>query len=129
VAKEWARAFYDSAAWRRQRDAYRMRVHGICELCGEPGEIVHHRRELTPVTVHDPKETLGFDNLQLLCRDCHARAHEEIIGRPKAKETGEGLRFNARGELVRVGVPPGGESVEGARHRKAESSREPTGHA
>lgn len=107
MAKEWAREFYDSMAWRRQREAYRRHVHGICELCGEPGEIVHHRRELTPKTIRDPRETLGFDNLQLLCRACHAMVHKDRIGKPKAKETRKGLRFNARGELVPEDAPPG----------------------
>lgn len=94
MAKEWARAFYDSAVWRRQREMYRRSVHGICEMCGQPGEIVHHKRELTPMTINDPKETLAFENLQLLCRDCHALVHGK-------KDAGVGLRFDARGELVR----------------------------
>ena len=95
MAKEWARAFYDSSVWRHQREMYRRHVRGICELCGEPGEIVHHRRELTPQTINDPKETLAFENLQLLCRDCHAMVHGK-------KDAGAGLKFDARGELIRT---------------------------
>lgn len=106
MAKEWARQFYDSIAWRRQREAYRRHVHGICELCGEPGEIVHHKRELTPRTIRDPEETLGFDNLQLVCRDCHAKVHGDRIGRPRANDAPKGMRFDARGELVAEGTPP-----------------------
>lgn len=94
VAKEWARWFYDSAIWRRQRDSYRRHVHNICELCGAPGEIVHHKHELTPQNIHDPKIALAFDNLQLLCRDCHALVHGK-------KDAGVGLRFDSRGELIR----------------------------
>lgn len=40
------------------------------------GEIVHHKIELTPENIHDPDITLNFDNLQLLCRDCHAAVHK-----------------------------------------------------
>ncbi|MBO7670768.1 MAG: HNH endonuclease, partial [Oscillospiraceae bacterium] len=72
MAKPWAEAFYNSPLWRTQREAYRRSVHGICEMCGAPGVIVHHIRELTPDNIDDPDTTLAFDNLQLLCRDCHA---------------------------------------------------------
>lgn len=40
------------------------------------GEIVHHKIELTPENIHNPDITLNFDNLQLLCRDCHAAVHK-----------------------------------------------------
>ena len=40
------------------------------------GEIVHHKIELTPDNIHNPDITLNFDNLQLLCRDCHAAVHK-----------------------------------------------------
>ena len=94
MAKDWARWFYDSKLWQHQREAYKRSVYGICELCGDPGVIVHHRRPLTPQTIHDPKETLAFENLQLLCRPCHEQMH----GRG---DTAPGMRFDAAGELVR----------------------------
>ena len=100
MAQEWAEAFYSSGAWKRQRRLYRERVHGICERCGEPGVIVHHRQELTPQTVGDPRWSLSFDNLELVCRDCHAAAH----GRSDAAA---GLIFDADGELVPAGTPRG----------------------
>lgn len=102
MAKEWAKWFYYSDLWKKQRTAYKRSVHGICELCGDPGVIVHHRRPLTPQTIHDPGETLAFDNLQLLCRACHEQIHD----RDHRSDTAPGLRFDAAGELVR-GVPPG----------------------
>ena len=102
VAKEWARWFYDSKLWQHQREAYKRSVHGICELCGDPGVIVHHRRPLTPKTIHDPKETLAFENLQLVCRACHEQLHEK----DRRSDTAPGLCFDAAGESVRR-VPPG----------------------
>lgn len=48
----------------------------------KPGVIVHHVEELTPFNIHRPEIALGFDNLELLCRECHAEQHtERNIGR------------------------------------------------
>ena len=41
-----------------------------------PAEIVHHKIELTPDNIDNPKITLGFDNLEAVCRDCHASIHQ-----------------------------------------------------
>lgn len=59
---------------------------GLCEQCLKkgiytPGEIVHHSNtHVTPDNVDDPEVTLSFNNLELLCRDCHAKVHEEMYG-------------------------------------------------
>lgn len=80
MAKEWAKAFYGSDEWKATRQAYRRKARGLCERClskgiVRPGEIVHHVRELTPETIHDPSIALSFENLQLVCRECHAELH------------------------------------------------------
>ena len=54
----------------------------MCEECikkgiYKPGEIVHHKEEVTPLNIYNPEITLNLENLQLLCRDCHARAHKK----------------------------------------------------
>lgn len=41
----------------------------------KPGEIVHHKVHLTPDSINDPTVALSWDNLELLCRTCHAKAH------------------------------------------------------
>ena len=46
-----------------------------------PGEIVHHKIEIDPVTIENPEIALNFDNLELLCRECHAARHEQSGGR------------------------------------------------
>ena len=43
--------------------------------------IVHHLIELDPVNINNPEITLNFNNLELLCRDCHAEVHEQSGGR------------------------------------------------
>ena len=43
----------------------------------KPGEVVHHIIEITPMNIDDPNITLSFDNLRLVCRDCHAQEHSQ----------------------------------------------------
>lgn len=47
----------------------------ICERCGEPASICHHRKYLNDQNVNDLSIALGFDNLECLCRDCHNKEH------------------------------------------------------
>lgn len=80
MAKDFAKEFYSGRAWKKTRLAYWSKAGGLCELClmrGEvvPGEIVHHKIELTPTNIVNPSISLSFDNLQLVCRECHARLH------------------------------------------------------
>jgi 5-methylcytosine-specific restriction endonuclease McrA len=86
MAKAFARKFYSSKAWQDCRNEYAKRKHFLCENClrrgiYRPGEIVHHLIELDPMNIDNPEITLNFDNLELLCRDCHAEVHEQSGGR------------------------------------------------
>ena len=78
MAKEFAKEFYNSTAWKVCREAYKHKAKYLCERCGRPGEIVHHKKRVTPLTVDNPEVTLNFSNLELLCRDCHAKEHKKI---------------------------------------------------
>lgn len=86
MAKEFARAFYDSTQWKHCRTEYKKSRHYLCERClakgiYKPGVIVHHKIELTPFNINIPEIALNFDNLELLCRDCHNEEHEvEWVG-------------------------------------------------
>lgn len=73
--KEYARSFYLSEAWRSTRDAYFKARCGLCERCGAAGDIVHHKKYITPKNIHDPRITLDWSNLELLCQDCHNKEH------------------------------------------------------
>ena len=80
--KEFARDFYFSPAWKKTREAYKKSVGGLCEICWakgivRPGEIVHHKIHLSPDNISDQNISLSWDNLQCVCRDCHARLHGE----------------------------------------------------
>jgi len=81
MARPFARRFYSSKTWQDCRNAYSKSVHHLCENCLKlgiyrPGEIVHHKIEMDPVTIENPELALGFGNLELLCRECHAKMHD-----------------------------------------------------
>lgn len=84
MAREFAKAFYKSAAWQICRAAYIKRVAGLCEDCLAkglyvPGKVVHHTILLTPENINDPSVSLNFENLRYVCQNCHAAEHS----RPK----------------------------------------------
>jgi 5-methylcytosine-specific restriction enzyme A len=95
--KPWAEKFYLSDAWRRCRKAYFIKAFGVCERCGRPGKIVHHKVHLTPDNIDDQSITLNFNNLELLCQECHNNEHHRVYG-----STRDGLCFTADGQLVQV---------------------------
>lgn len=94
MAKEWAEPFYKSKAWRKCRHAYFIYRHGLCERCGRPGDIVHHKIHLNPSNINNPNVTLNFDNLELLCIDCHNKEHST------KSPVADGLMFDEEGNLV-----------------------------
>lgn len=71
MAKEWAKRFYKSKAWRECRQSYMSKVHGLCEHCSGIGYILDHIKELNPNNINDPNITLNHENLQFLCLPCH----------------------------------------------------------
>lgn len=78
--EQFANRLYSSRAWRQTRKAYAQSRHNLCERCLRqglyvPGVEVHHKIPLTPENIDDPRIALSWDNLELLCRDCHDAAH------------------------------------------------------
>lgn len=106
MAREFAKSFYQSKAWKKCRQSYFISKHGLCERCGNPGKIVHHKIYITPENVNDPDVTLNFDNLELLCQECHNREHFE-----KYSPTRWGLKFDEKGNLVPDDTPPGEKTI------------------
>lgn len=75
--------FYNTQAWKNTRRNYLQSVGGLCERClangmVTPAELVHHKTPLTDDNIGDLNIALCWDNLQALCRSCHADAHDEI---------------------------------------------------
>ena len=100
TVRAFARAFYESPAWRRTRAYIFKRDAGLCVRCGAPGVIVHHIQPLTPANIDDPSISLNEDNLETLCRACHAIAHGATP--PLA----DGLAFDEYGNVVEASLAP-----------------------
>jgi len=78
-------AFYHTAAWKKCRESYAASVGGLCERCSakgiiRAGSIVHHRNWITAQNINDPEILLSFENLELLCLDCHNEEHYGSAG-------------------------------------------------
>lgn len=89
------REFYRSAAWRRTAKAFMLSRNYICERCGAPAVIVHHKTHLNAWNVNDPDIALNPDNLQALCLACHNAEHFGHGGSCAA-----GLAFDPDGNLI-----------------------------
>ena len=100
MAREFAKAFYKSKAWRNVRQLALRRDMFTCCDCGGRAEEVHHKTELTPDNINIPAIALGLDNLMSLCGPCHSA---RTAG---ACDVGEGYAFDAEGQVVRTGAPP-----------------------
>lgn len=101
--------FYNSKAWKQNRVAYAISKHCICERCGRPvyvskvnaylpkdkrlRYIVHHKEYLDDNNFTDDL-ALSWDNLELLCIDCHNNEHHE-------QSTKEGVTFDNEGNLIK----------------------------
>ena len=95
------KAFYHSAAWKNTRRNYKQSVGGLCERCLAkgmivPADIVHHKIPLTDENVNDLSISLSWDNLQALCRQCHAEVHDDMY----ADRTGRRYKINNNGQVV-----------------------------
>lgn len=73
--KEWAKEFYHSKDWTDTRQAYLIAQHYLCERCGEPAKVVHHKHYLTKQNINNADIALNWDNLEALCQDCHNKEH------------------------------------------------------
>jgi len=70
-------AFYNSKAWRNLSKRYALSKNYICEECRKKGILkkgtqVHH---IVPID-QDWDKRLDWDNLQLLCTECHNEKHK-----------------------------------------------------
>ena len=84
-------AFYTTWKWRKCRIAYAKSVGNLCERCRKRGLInpgskenpleTHHKIPLNDDNINDPKITLNWDNLELLCKKCHDEEREKKVKR------------------------------------------------
>lgn len=91
--QDFAKRFYKSRPWQDTSRAYAKSVGGLCESCMrqgvyKAGELVHHKIHITPENINDPNITLNWNNLELLCRECHAAQHDKRKRRYRIDELG-----------------------------------------
>ena len=97
MARDFAKKFYNSKAWKNVREAYIAMRFGVCERCGQPNcKQVHHKKYLTPENIDNPDVALNFSNLELLCDTCHQLEHNE-----KYSPIRMGLMFDTNGCIVK----------------------------
>ena len=75
--------FYGTKAWQDLRMVRIMQEHGHCQRCGKDFSddlsqlIAHHKEHLTPQTLSKPDIALNPDNVEIVCKKCHAYYHED----------------------------------------------------
>jgi 5-methylcytosine-specific restriction endonuclease McrA len=89
-------SFYNSKAWRRLSKAFLSSKSYICERCGGPAELAHHRVYLTAGNVWDANISMNPELLEALCQNCHNTEHFGSGG-----AVAEGLTFDENGELIK----------------------------
>lgn len=80
-ARNYARKFYNSGAWKKRRKAYR-KTHPLCERCLKKGifeksTCVHHIIHIDEKNYTNPDILFGENNLEALCDLCHAKEHAD----------------------------------------------------
>ena len=88
-------AFYHSPQWRKLSRTFLLSRNYICQRCGAPAEIAHHKQHLTAANVNNPEISLNPDNLEALCLACHNAEHFSTGG-----ATAAGLAFDGDGNLI-----------------------------
>lgn len=85
--------FYNTRDWKRLRQKKYSDADGLCERCKARG-IVREGREVHHIVPLDKDWSLrlDYDNLILLCSDCHAEAHERDSELQRFERFWEGLK-------------------------------------
>lgn len=97
MAKQYIKAFYNSETWKRCRDSYMRSRAYLCERCGEPAEIVHHKTYINPNNCTNPEILTDWNNLEALCLKCHNEEHfKKVEKRYKVDKNGRPIIMSPR---------------------------------
>lgn len=99
ISQDWAKSFYNCIAWIKARDYLLHKNNFICNRCGGVASIVHHKTYLTPENIFNVDISLGIDNLECLCLDCHNLEHGVSGGLCGLQE---GFYFDNEGQIRRA---------------------------
>lgn len=107
MAKEWAKAFYNTDLWKAQREAVLKRDHFHCTEpgCRRTAEEVHHIVELTETNIKNPEIALSMSNLRSLCSVCHKRITKQMHSKGYVEL--EDIIFDENGYPILANSPPG----------------------
>lgn len=105
MAREFAKSFYASTAWKKCRKQYIDSVGGLCERClargvVKPGYILHHKIKLEPWNIDDQSVTLNPANLEYVCLDCHNADELGEHSGTGPKHKPRRARFDSAGRLL-----------------------------
>ena len=78
-ARDFAKEFYASTAWKNCREIYKKKKCYLCEICNDIATEVHHIDPITPDNVDNPEVTLNENNLMCLCHQCHMNMSSMMI--------------------------------------------------
>lgn len=87
--REFAKSFYKSQSWLKCSRGFMQSKNYICERCGAPASICHHKKYLTPDNINNPLITLNWDNLECLCQECHNIEHMQKHSKVFFDESGQ----------------------------------------
>ena len=90
---------YNTHNWDRLRAMYMESKHWICERCGKPATVCHHKQHLTLDNVDNPHIAYSADNLECLCHDCHNAEHDRFNPRVVYSSTGDVVNVRPTAEL------------------------------
>ena len=101
-------SLYKSKLWKKTRILYAMSKNCMCEKCGKPiymtgtmeylpkdkrkKGIVHHKIILNDNNYTDDNVAYNWDNLELLCIDCHNMIHS-------SSPTRDDIIFDENGDI------------------------------
>ncbi len=88
--------FYNTQRWRELRQFIINRDGGLCVYCGGKGDTAHHKIWVNTENFSNPAVVWNPDNLECVCRDCHAKIHAD------SRVTMPGLIFDHNGNLIEV---------------------------
>lgn len=75
--------FYNSKEWRILSAKYTQDKKYRCEQCGKIATEVHHKEPIQSETGWSLR--LDYNNLELLCKDCHNKRHNRFVRRERSK--------------------------------------------
>lgn len=107
MAKKYAKSFYNSALWEKQRSYILKRDRYTCTEpgCFRRATEVHHIKEITVQNISDASITLNEHNLRSLCSDCHKRITKAEHGSRKGiRNIERALSFDDEGNPIET--PP-----------------------